>query len=63
MKNYAIENERLKHSQRMLISSSKLENGTVRNPLFNFYLELGLQCTKTYRLVQYTPQKFRSVSD
>ena len=36
MKNYAIENEMFKHPQRMLISSLKLENGTVITPLFNF---------------------------
>ena len=47
----------LKHPQRMLISSFKLENGTVITPLFNFYLELGLQCTKIYPFVQYTPPK------
>ena len=41
----------------MLISKLKLENGTVLTPLFNFYLERGLQCTKIYRFVQYTPQK------
>ena len=57
MKNYAIENEMLKHPQRMLISSFKLKNGTVITPLFNFYMELGLQCTKTYRFDQYTPRK------
>ena len=55
MKNYAIENEMLKHPQIMLISSFKLENGTVITPLFNFYMELGLQCTKIYRFVQYSP--------
>ena len=44
----------LKHPQRMLISSFKLENGT---PLFNFSLELGLQCTKIYPFVQYTLRK------
>ena len=42
----------------MPISSFKLENGTVITPLFNFYLELGLQCTEIYRFVQYTPRKF-----
>ena len=47
----------LKHPQKMLISSFKLENGTVITPLFNFNLELGLQCTKVYRSVQYTPRK------
>ena len=57
MKNYAIENEMLKHPQRMLISSFKLENGTVITPLFNFYMELGLQCTKIHRFVQYSPRK------
>ena len=57
MKNYAIENEMLKHPQRMLISSFKLEIGTVITPLFNFYLELGLQCTKIYRFVEYSPRK------
>ena len=57
MKNYAIENDMLKHPQRMLISSFKLENGTVITPLFNFYLELGLQCIKIYRFVEYSPRK------
>ena len=56
MKKYAIENEMLKHPQRMLISSFKLENGTVITPLFNFHLEVGLQCTKIYRFVQYAPR-------
>ena len=56
MENYAIENEMLKHPQRMLISSFKLENGTVITPLFKFYLELGLQCTKIYRFAQYSPR-------
>ena len=57
MKNYAIENEMLKHPQRMQISSFKLENGTVITPFFNFYMELGLQCTKIYRFVQYSLRK------
>ena len=41
----------------MRMSSFKLENGTVKTPLFKFYLELGLQCTKIYRFVQYFPRK------
>ena len=57
MKNYATKNEMLKHPQKMLISSFELENGTVISPLFNFYLKLGLQCTKYYRFVQCTPRK------
>ena len=57
MQNYAIGNDLLKHPQRMLISSFKLENGSIITPLFKFYMELGLQCTKVYRFVQYLPRK------
>ena len=39
------------------ISSFKLENRTVITPLLNFYLSLGLKCTKIDRFVQYTPKK------
>ena len=41
----------------MLISSFELDNRTFITPLSNFCLELGLQCTKAYRFVQYSPQK------
>ena len=57
MRKYAIENNLLKQPQRMFISSFKLENGTIITPLLIFYLGLGLNCTKIYRLVQYTPEK------
>ena len=57
MQNYAIENDLLKHPQRMLISSFNLENGSIITLLFNFYMELGLQCTKIYHFVQYLRQK------
>ena len=57
MMNYETENEMLKQPQRRLISSFKLENGTLITPLFNFFLRLGLQCTKVYRFVQYSPRK------
>ena len=57
MQNYAIENDLLKHPQRMLIFSFKLENGSIITPLFNFYMELGLQYTKVYRFVQNLPRK------
>ena len=40
MKDYAIDNLLLKQPQRMLISSFKLENGTVITPLLNFDLSL-----------------------
>ena len=52
MKNYAIENEMLKHPQRMLIFSFKLENGTVLTPLFSFHMEFVLHYAKIYRFVQ-----------
>ena len=57
MKTYAEENDLLKQSQRMLISSFKLTNGTLITPLFYFHLDLGLPCTKIHRFVQYTPHK------
>ena len=57
MREYAIENNLLKQPQRMLISSFKLENGTIITPLLNFCLSLGLKCTKIYRFVQYTLKK------
>ena len=57
MQNYAIKNDLLKHPRRMLIFSFKQENGSIITPLFNFYMELGLQCTNAYRFVQYLPQK------
>ena len=57
MQTYAIENNILKHPQRMLISSFKLENGSILTLLFIFHMELGLQCTKIYHFVQYLRQK------
>ena len=57
MLTYAEENDLLKQRQRMLISSFMLTNGTLITPLFIFYLDLGLQCTKIHRFVQYTPRK------
>ena len=57
MKSSAIENEMLKHPQRMLISSFKVATGTVITPVFIFDLEFGLQCTKFYRFDQCSPQK------
>ena len=34
-----------------------MSNGTLITPLFNFYLDLGLQSTKIHRFVQYTPRQ------
>ena len=57
MREYAIENNLLKQHQRVLISRFKLEKGTIIIPLLNFYLSLGLKCTKINRFVQNTPKK------
>ena len=46
MREYGIEINLLKQPQRMLISSFKLENGIIITPLLNFFLRLGLKCTK-----------------
>ena len=58
MRHYAIDNDLRKQQQRMLISSFKLETGTLITPLLIFYLSLGLKCTQIYRFDQYTPKKF-----
>ena len=68
VRDYAIDNDLLKQLQHMLISSFKLENGTVITPLLNFYLSPGLKCTKIYRFVQFTSKNasnnfFQSVVD
>ena len=46
MRNYAEENDLLKNTQRMFVSSFKKENDTIISPFLNFYLSLGLQCIK-----------------
>ena len=55
MKDYAEKNQCLTQPRRMLISSFHLKNGTLITPLFLFYLQQGLVCTKIYRFVEYTP--------
>ena len=50
-------NNHLSQPRRMLISSFHLKNGTLITPLFLFYFDLGLVCTKIYRFVEYTPMK------
>ena len=58
IKQYAEEEGLMSQSQEMLISSFKLQNGTLITCLLMLYLELGLIiCTKVYRLVEYTPKK------
>ena len=39
----------------MLISSFHSKNGTFITPLFLFYMQQGLVCTKIYRSVECTP--------
>ena len=57
-KTYAEENNLIKQPQQMLTSSFNSINGTLITPLFNFYLNLVLQCTKIHRFVHYTPRNF-----
>ena len=57
LKKYAEENKLMTQPRRMLISSFHLINGTIITPLLNFYLDLGLECDRIYRFVQYTPMK------
>ena len=55
MKYYAEKNQFLTQPRRMLISSFHLKNGTLITPLFLFFLQQGLVCTKIYRFGEYTP--------
>ena len=41
----------------MLISSYKLTNAALMTPLFKFFLDLELQCTKIHRFVRYTQRR------
>ena len=54
---YAEKQGLLCQPRKMLISSYFLENGFLTTPLLQFYLELGLQCKKIYRFVEYTSVK------
>ena len=56
MKTYVEENDLLKQLQRRLISRIIFTNGTLITFLFNFYVDLELQCTKTQRFVENTPR-------
>ena len=57
MKKCAEENKLMTQPRRKLISSFHLINGTTITPLLNFYSDLGLECDRIYRFVQYTPMK------
>ena len=47
-KNIEVGGHNIGDYMKMLISSFKLENGTIITPLLNFYLEYGLPCSKNY---------------
>ena len=55
LKDYAEKNQYSTQPRRVLISSFHLKNGTLITPLFLFYLQQDLVCTKIYRFVEYTP--------
>ena len=58
MEEYA-ENEVLISQPRPIkFYSFELFNDTIITPLLLFYLEMGLECTKNLRFVQYTPVNF-----
>ena len=57
IKKHAEENKLMTQPRRMLISGFHLINGTIITPLLNFFLDLGLECDRIYRFVQYTPMK------
>ena len=57
MRDYAVENNLLKQPQRILISNFIMKNGIIITPLLNLYISLGLEFTRIYRFVQYTPRK------
>ena len=44
-------------TNKKLLSSFHLKNGTINTPLLLSYLHLGLGCTKIHQFVQYTPKK------
>ena len=55
MKTYAEEERIMSQTQKLLILSFTLQNGTHITPLLLFYLQLGLVCTKIL-FVEYTPK-------
>ena len=57
MKQYAEKENIRVQPKRMLTSSFIPTNGTIKTPLFLFYLQLGPVCKKIQRFVQYTSRK------
>ena len=56
MKNYAEEEKFLSQFRKSLITSFRLQNGTLITPLLLFYLQSVLVCIKVHRFVEYTPR-------
>ena len=54
MKEHAGKEGIMSQPRKKLISSFHLKNGTIITPLLLYYLNLGLECTKIHRFVQYT---------
>ena len=57
MKEFAERNKLLPRPRKMLISSFKLERGTVITPLLLFYLEKGVILKDVFWFLQYTPRR------
>ena len=57
MKQYTEVEGLMSQPQKKIVSSFKLLNGTLITHLLLFYLEMGLPCTKIYRLDEYTTKK------
>ena len=57
MKKFAEENRLLKKPRRILISSYFGEKILLTTPLAKWYLEHGLEITKIYEFIEYTPEK------
>ena len=57
MKGFAEENGLLKKPRRMLISSYFSEKILLTTPLVKWYLDHGLEITKIYEFIKYTPEK------
>jgi len=64
MKQYAEENDIMRRPRRSLIGSLKGDNILLATPLLKWYLEHGLEVTKIYQVVEYTPKPcFKSFGD
>ena len=56
MKSYAEEHDIMRRPRRSLIGSLKGDKILLATPLLKWYLEHGLEVTKVYQVVEYTPK-------